>query len=65
MYPFKNSRVKYMRKVTLMDNQEFVGEDMKNIVVGESWVRVELGDEESILYPLHRVRDLCNWTEVE
>lgn len=66
MWPFsKSGYTKYMRKVTLIDGQEFIGEDYVNIFVGDNWVRLDLGDNETVCYPHHRVLEMHTWREVE
>ena len=63
MWFFNQPRVKYMTKITLIDGQEFVGEDGEELFIGTIWVRINL-DDAWILYPLHRVRDIRTWKEV-
>ena len=52
-----------MMKITLTDGQEFTGKASGD--VGASpWVHVDIGTE-LIYYPLHRIRDVRTWSEVE
>ena len=63
MWPFNEEKWKYMRKVTLTDGQEFVGEVWDTIFPGNAGVRIDLDDEEHVYYPYHRIQDLRAWKE--
>jgi len=64
MGPFKTKpRRKNMMKLTLTDGQEFTGKASGD-VGASSWVQIDIGTE-IIYYPLHRIRDVRTWSEVE
>ncbi len=63
MWPFSGPKKRWMQKVTLDDGQEFVDAGWEGIIVGRSGVRINLGNDGSVFYPLHRVLDARIWQE--